>query len=111
MGFNTTVKEHAPVTNKTKGEIDMTNQTKTFVAVKVEGHHGTFTEINSIRLHGRNYFLLESDNYGEDADHIAIYEDGKLLVDGLTEGTQELIKIIQRNIGSVAEGETLKSTN
>lgn len=89
----------------------MTNQTKTFVSATVEGHRGTFTEINSIRLHGRRYFLLESDIYGEDADHVAVYENGKLLVDGLTEGTRELIRVIQGNIGKVAAGQTLKSRN
>lgn len=89
----------------------MTNQTKKFVSVKVDGHKGTFTEINSVRLHGREYFLLESDIYGEDADHVAVYENGKLLVDGLTEGTRELIQVIQGNIRKVAAGETLKSRN
>jgi len=54
---------------------------------------------------------LESDIYGEDADHVAVYENGKLLVDGLTEGTRELILVIQGNIRKVAAGETLKSRN
>lgn len=88
----------------------MTNA-KTFVSVKVEGHKGTFTEIDSIRMHGKTYFLLESDQYGEDADHVAVYASGKLLVDGITGGGRELIEVLQRNLLKIRFSETLKLLN
>lgn len=58
--------------------------------IKVEGHRGTWFVIDDVMRDGKTYFLLEHETYGEDADHIAIDENGRLKFDEITDGITEI---------------------
>lgn len=49
--------------------------------IKVKGHKGTWYAIGETTKNGKKYFLLEHNTYGEDACHVAIDEDGNLVLE------------------------------
>lgn len=65
--------------------------------LRVEGHIGTWYVISSINYHGKTYYLLESEQYGEDAPHIAIRQDGSLFLDDIHNGTDDIYEYLQEN--------------
>lgn len=63
--------------------------------IKVQGHRGTFSEVNTVTMFDRKCYLMESDIYGEDAPLIAVYEDNTLCADSLYDGYNDLIALIE----------------
>lgn len=60
--------------------------------IKVEGHRGTWYVIDGVSRGGNMYYLLESEQYGEDTDYIAIDENGRLKFDEITDGITEIVE-------------------
>lgn len=49
--------------------------------IKLEGHYGTHYIIDSFMMYGRTYYMLESEQYGDEANGVCIrYEDGKIKI-------------------------------
>jgi len=58
--------------------------------IKVEGHKGTWYKIGHTRKASKTFYLLEHEIYGEDANHIAVDSEGKLILEDITDGMTEL---------------------
>ncbi len=54
--------------------------------INVEGHTGTWYVIDSEMIDGKNLFLLESEQYGDEAAAIIIDKAGNLVLDGVYNG-------------------------
>jgi len=65
--------------------------------IKVKGHRGTWYVIITVRKYGNTYYLLESEQYGEDAAHIAIRQDGSLLLDEIYNGITDIHEYLEEN--------------
>jgi len=73
--------------------------------IKVEGHIGTWYVIDkSIRLDEKNgklytheYYLLESEQYGDEAACIAIRKDGSLLLEDIWNGVADIEEYLDDN--------------
>lgn len=63
--------------------------------VKVEGHRGTWYVIDTLYFDAKPYFLLEHNTYGDEADCIAVDENGKLVLDEITGGTDEIYEYLE----------------
>lgn len=63
--------------------------------IKVEGHKGTWYVIDELTKFGKKFYLLEHNTYGEDADHIAINSEGKLIMEDITDGIDELTEFLE----------------
>ena len=58
--------------------------------IAVDGHNGTWYVINELVHNGKTYRLLEHEQHGDEALCIAIDEDGKLVLDDISDGITEL---------------------
>jgi hypothetical protein len=54
--------------------------------IKVEGHTGTWAVIDTAQYPTGKLFLLESEQFGEDAPSIICNENGKLIMDEIYNG-------------------------
>ena len=52
--------------------------TKTSQNIRIKGYAGKWYCIDSIRKCGKSYFLMESENYGDDAACIILTENGNV---------------------------------
>ena len=52
--------------------------TKTSQSIRIKGYAGKWYCIDSIRKCGKSYFLMESENYGDDAACIILTENGNV---------------------------------
>lgn len=78
------------IRGKSKGVIVM-SVLNTLKGIKVEGHKGTWYSIDEYFYCGKHYYIMESEQYGEDAACIAI--DAKthiLILDDIWNGTNDL---------------------
>lgn len=63
--------------------------------IAVSGHFGTWHTIESHNIHGKEFYLMESDNFGADAANVIVDGTGKLVAeDVLTGFTPEIIQMI-----------------
>ena len=58
--------------------------------IAVDGHNGTWYVINELVHNGKTYRLLEHEQHGDEALCIAIDEDGKLVMQDISDGIDEL---------------------
>lgn len=54
------------------------------VGLSVEGHDGTWHSIEELTVQGNTYFLMESENYGQDANMIVVDRAGELIAEDIT---------------------------
>ncbi|KNC25436.1 hypothetical protein FF38_11040 [Lucilia cuprina] len=61
--------------------------------VNVNGHTGTWCEIDSTEFNGEILYLMESEQYGENAPCLIIREDNTLFMEDVYNGFDELFEI------------------
>lgn len=57
----------------------------------IEGHEGTWYVIATTYHEGNTVFLLEHEQYGEDAACIIVDEDGNIVLDDVYNGFDDLV--------------------
>lgn len=63
--------------------------------IVVKGHTGTWYVADSVTIDNKLYMLLESEQYGEDADWIAVNDEYKLVMSNIRNGADDLIDYLQ----------------
>lgn len=63
--------------------------------IKVEGHRGTWYEIDSAIYFGERLYLMESEIYGEDAPSIIINEHNEVIAQDIHNGFLDLDERIE----------------
>ena len=58
----------------------------------IEGKEGSWLAYDSIRIDGREFFLMEHTVYGAEAANVVLDEQGKLIVDDVFHGFDETVK-------------------
>lgn len=58
--------------------------------VSIEGHIGTWYEVDRLLKNGKTYILLEHEEYGDDAAALIVDEKGNLIHDDCWNGFDEL---------------------
>ena len=58
--------------------------------IKVEGHRGTWYVIDEAIYNGKTYYLLEHEEYGDEAAGLIIDEDENLILDDVWNGFDDL---------------------
>lgn len=58
--------------------------------IRVEGHRGTWYVIDEGYHNGRKVYLLEHETYGDEAASVIIDSKGKLLLEDVWNGLEEL---------------------
>ena len=58
----------------------------------IEGKEGSWLAYDSIRIDGREFFLMEHTVYGAEAANVVLDEQGKLVVDDVFHGFDETVK-------------------
>ena len=58
----------------------------------IEGKEGSWLAYDSIRIDGREFFLMEHTVYGTEAANVVLDEHGKLVVDNVFHGFDETVK-------------------
>lgn len=59
-------------------------------SVKIEGHRGKWSSIESIIVAGIKLHLMEHDTYGEDADMVIINQYGKIIAEDVCNGFDDI---------------------
>lgn len=49
--------------------------------IKIIGHRGTWYALESSHYEGERVFLLEHERYGDEAAHIIVNQDGKIIME------------------------------
>ena len=60
--------------------------------LEVDGKEGTWVAHDSVFVDGIEFFLMKHETYGGEAANIIVDKDGKLVVDGVTNGIDETVK-------------------
>jgi hypothetical protein len=71
--------------------------------IKVEGHKGTWYVVDEAEYKGCKLFLLEHETYGEDAPWIAIDAQGKLVMEDITDGKDDLLERLKERDDTIDE--------
>lgn len=50
-------------------------------SIKIQGHTDTWSEIDSIILEGKAYYLMENDEWGDETEYLAIDDDNNVICD------------------------------
>lgn len=58
--------------------------------IKMEGHSGTWSIIDSIIHKEKEIHLLESETYGDEAEFLIVDDNGKLIMDDVYNGFEDL---------------------
>lgn len=58
----------------------------------VEGKNGSWLTIDSMIIDGREFFLMEHEEYGADGTYIVLDESGKLIVDSVYNGFDQTVQ-------------------
>ena len=66
--------------------------TKDMVGYKIEGKDGTWEVIDYLLIEGKNYFLMEHEQYGKDVAYVVLDQNGNVLVDGTYNGFDDVVK-------------------
>lgn len=65
--------------------------------IKVKGHIGTWHVIDECNRNGKNYYLLEHDTFGDEAAAVCIREDGKLILEDIWNGFDDVYDFFNEN--------------
>ena len=66
--------------------------TKDTVGYEIEGKDGTWEVIDYLLIEGKNYFLMEHEQYGKDVAYVVLDQNGNVLVDGTYNGFDDVIR-------------------
>lgn len=66
--------------------------TKDTVEYKIEGKGGTWYVVDYLLLEGREFFLMEHEQYGKDVAYVVLDQKGKVIVDGTYNGFDDNAK-------------------
>lgn len=66
--------------------------TKDTVGYKIEGKDGTWEVIDYLLVEGKNYFLMEHEQYGKDVAYVVLDQKGNVLVDSTYNGFDDVVK-------------------
>lgn len=58
----------------------------------IEGKKGSWYAFDSIKIEGKEFFLMEHETYGRDAAWVVLDEKGKLVVDRVTNGFDQMVQ-------------------
>lgn len=58
----------------------------------IEGKKGSWYAFDRIRIEGKEFFLMEHETYGRDAAWVVLDENGKLVVDCVTNGFDQMVQ-------------------
>ena len=66
--------------------------TKDTVGYEIEGKDGSWEVIDYLLVEGKNYFLMEHEQYGKDVAYVVLNQDGKVIVDSTYNGFDDAVK-------------------
>lgn len=66
--------------------------TKDTVGYEIEGKDGTWEVIDYLLVEGKNYFLMEHEQYGKDVAYVVLDQKGNVLVDSTYNGFDDVVK-------------------
>ena len=66
--------------------------TKDTVGYGIEGKDGTWEVIDYLLVEGKNYFLMEHEQYGKDVAYVVLDQKGNVLVDSTYNGFDDAVK-------------------
>ena len=66
--------------------------TKDTVGYEIEGKDGTWEVIDYLLVEGKNYFLMEHEQYGKDVAYVVLDQKGNVLVDSTYNGFDDIVK-------------------
>ena len=59
---------------------------------EIEGKDGTWEVIDYLLVEGKNYFLMEHEQYGKDVAYVVLDQNGSVLVDSTYNGFDDVVK-------------------
>lgn len=65
---------------------------KDTVGYEIAGKDGTWEVIDYLLVEGKNYFLMEHEQYGKDVAYVVLDQKGNVLVDGTYNGFDDVVK-------------------
>ena len=66
--------------------------TKDTVGYEIAGKDGSWEVIDYLLVEGKNYFLMEHEQYGKDVAYVVLNQDGKVIVDSTYNGFDDAVK-------------------
>lgn len=75
------------VTSSESGEL-----TKDTVGYEIEGKDGTWEVVDYLLVEGKNYFLMEHEQYGTNVAYVILDQNGKVIVDSVYNGFDDMVK-------------------
>lgn len=66
--------------------------TKDTVGYEIAGKDGTWEVIDYLLVEGKNYFLMEHEQYGKDVAYVVLDQNGNVLVDSTYNGFDDVVK-------------------
>ena len=65
---------------------------KDTVGYEIAGKDGSWEVIDYLLVEGKNYFLMEHEQYGKDVAYVVLNQDGKVIVDSTYNGFDDAVK-------------------
>ena len=66
--------------------------TKDTVDYEIEGKDGTWQVVDYLLVEGKNYFLMEHEQYGTNVAYVVLNQNGKVIVDSVYNGFDDMVK-------------------
>lgn len=77
--------------------------------IAIAGHRGTWHTIDSTRIDGQDYFLMEHDTYGDEAASIIVNTTGTMILDDVYNGFDDLRDMLDNGISLAGAKEFVTS--
>ena len=65
---------------------------KDTVGYEIEGKDGTWEVVDYLLVEGKNYFLMEHEQYGTNVAYVVLDQNGKVIVDSVYNGFDDMVK-------------------
>ena len=65
---------------------------KDTVGYEIEGKDGTWDVVDYLLVEGKNYFLMEHEQYGTNVAYVVLNQNGKVIVDSVYNGFDDMVK-------------------
>ena len=65
---------------------------KDTVGYEIEGKDGTWEVVDYLLVEGKNYFLMEHEQYGTNVAYVILDQNGKVIVDSVYNGFDDMVK-------------------
>ena len=66
--------------------------TKDTVGYEIEGKDGNWEVVDYLLVEGKNYFLMEHEQYGTNVAYVVLNQNGKVIVDSVYNGFDDMVK-------------------